>query len=96
MASVSYDKEYWVNELVWLSKDALLMCAGRQKADVQEKGILQVIKVAGCGSGVARRLLPAAVASTKWCLQSEEHEEEDAWSRLPSARARGACHVPGA
>lgn len=48
MASVSYDKEYWVNELVWLSKDALLMCAGRQKADVQEKGILQVIKVAGC------------------------------------------------
>jgi WD40 repeat protein len=45
IASVSYDKEYWVNEVAWHGKDSLLMCAGRQKTDVQEKGIVQLIKV---------------------------------------------------
>jgi len=45
MGSVSYEKEYWVNELAWHGKDSLLMCAGRQKPDVQEKGVVQVIKV---------------------------------------------------
>ena len=70
MASVSYDKEYWVNELVWLSKDALLMCGGRQKADVQEKGILQVIKVLANRAHVRspaaclRALLSAAVTNS--------------------------------
>jgi hypothetical protein len=46
IASASYDKEYWVNEIAWHGKDSLLMCAGRQKADVQEKGIVQLIQVA--------------------------------------------------
>ncbi|EKX55289.1 hypothetical protein GUITHDRAFT_99071 [Guillardia theta CCMP2712] len=43
LANLSFDKEYWVNELVWHGNNCVLMCAGRQKLDSQEKG--EVIRV---------------------------------------------------
>jgi WD40 repeat protein len=69
IASVSYDKEYWVNEVAWHSKDSLLMCAGRQKADVQEKGVVQLIQVDWAGGGEAGGLKSVAsvVAHTANC-----------------------------
>ena len=69
IASAAYDKEYWVNELAWHGKDSLLMCAGRQKADAQEKGMVELIQLDWSQGGDAGSLRSVAsmVAHTANC-----------------------------